>query len=708
MTADSERIETEIAHILFMDMVAYTRHSMEEQARLVLEMRELVRTLQEFQRAERRKELISLDLGDGLALVFFKDPIAPVQCAVELARALCSRPHLRLRMGIHSGPVNRYVDINGKENVSGNGINLAQRVMDCGEAGHILLSRNCADFLAQFETWASCIHDIGEYRVKHDQPVHLFNLYIHEPGVEIGNPRPPEKNRLPEGSAVTASTAIGRAFLAVPPLAPSEKRLRVALLYKRHAQPDGRLLELLEEQLTQRGHEVFIDRHMQVGLTWFQEVERQIRSADAVIPLISEASMRSDMLAKEIQIAHEAAQAQAGKPHILPVRLTYTGELPYELETRLKPIQYALWESPGDDERLVTELLQALENPQAPASPPKLEPVGGAVPLDSAFYIVRPTDHEFMEAVGRRDSIVLVKGARQMGKTSLLARGLQQARVAGSKVILTDFQTLNAQHLASAEALFLTLAEMIADQLDLETPPAEMWVASRGPNMNLERYLRRAVLGTIAEPIVWGLDEVDRLFTCAYGSEVFGLFRSWHNRRSLDPTGPWSRLTLAIAYATEAHLFITDMNQSPFNVGTRLTLDDFTQEQVAELNRRYGNPLQTSEEVSQFYALVSGQPYLVRRGMDDMVTHHIPFAHFASNADRDEGLFGDHLRRILMSLSQDQVLVDAMRSVLRDEGCPTPESFYGLRSAGIVRGDTARDCRPRCQLYASYLARHLL
>src|SRR5204863_6992379 len=105
--------------------------------------------------------------------------------------------------------------------------------------------------------------------------------------------------------------------------------------------------------------------------------------------------------------------------------------------------------------------------------------------------------------------------------------------------------------------------------------------------LNFRLYMRREVLGRLETHLVWGLDEVDRLFSCPFASEVFGLFRSWHNERALDPAGPWSRLTLAMSYATEAHLFITDLNQSPFNVGTALALRDFTAEQVGELNQRY-------------------------------------------------------------------------------------------------------------------------
>src|SRR5206468_3732897 len=155
----------------------------------------------------------------------------------------------------------------------------------------------------------------------------------------------------------------------------------------------------------------------------------------------------------------------------------------------------------------------------------------------------------FHAAIARRDSIVLVKGARQVGKTSLLARGLQRARQAGSQVVLTHFQVFNAAHLESAETLLFALAETIAEQLDMDVPPADVWDARRGPNPSFRRYLRREVLGKLSTPLVWGLDEVDRLFSCPFGGEIFGLFRSWHDERALEPGGPWANLTLAMAYS---------------------------------------------------------------------------------------------------------------------------------------------------------------
>jgi hypothetical protein len=472
-------------------------------------------------------------------------------------------------------------------------------------------------------------------------------------------------------------------------------------------EPEEHLLDLLETALQERGHHVFVDRHLEVGMAWAQEIDRQIRAADAVIPLLSAASIRSEMLAHEVETAHEAAQQQRGRPRLLPVRVGFTGALPETLAAILDPIEYALWENRSDDEPLLERIDSALRSPPPAPAPERLEPVGGAVPLDSAFYVVRPQDELFRAAIARGDSIVLVKGARQMGKTSLLARGLQQARQQGARVIRTDLQKLNAAHLESPNTLFLTLAVAIADQLDLEVCPEEIWHARRGPSENFERFWRRECLRTSDAPIVWGLDEVDRLFSCNFASEVFGLFRAWHNERALEPEGPWRRLTMAIAYATEAHLFISDVNQSPFNVGTRLALEDFTLDQVADLNGRYGSPLRDEVERSRFVRLLGGHPYLVRRGLHEMVTAPMDLPAFEAQADQDEGIYGDHLRRILVLLARDEALCGVVRGVLRGEPCPTADSFYRLRSAGVMGGASARDARLRCRLYESYLSRHL-
>ncbi|HLE63661.1 MAG TPA: serine/threonine-protein kinase [Pyrinomonadaceae bacterium] len=356
-----------------------------------------------------------------------------------------------------------------------------------------------------------------------------------------------------------------------------------------------------------------------------------------------------------------------------------------------------------------SDLLTPLPTPTSGAGvSAEFKHTSGAVPLNSNFYIVRDTDEDFLQAIERRDSIVLVKGARQMGKTSLLARGLQQARLAGTAVVLTDFQKLNAEHLETIENFFLALCEMIYDQLDVDTEPQDAWSSRRGASINFERYIRRVVLKQIGSPLVWAMDEVDRLLTCKFGSEVFGLFRSWHNERSLDPASPWENLTLAIVYATEPHLFITDPNQSPFNVGTKLELKDFTVEQAAELNERYSSPLKDQAEVLSYCSLLGGHPYLVHSGIFEIKRRSLSLPEFEALADQDDGPFGDHLRRILVLLARDPALTEAMREVLRGKPCPTTDSFYRLHSTGLVSGHSAREAKLRCPLYAKYLERHLL
>ena len=342
-----------------------------------------------------------------------------------------------------------------------------------------------------------------------------------------------------------------------------------------------------------------------------------------------------------------------------------------------------------------------------PDSTPDPEPPGGAVALESPLYISRPTDEEFFKAIFRHDSIVLVKGARQVGKTSLLARGLQKARNHNAKVVLVDFQQFSASTFETQKQLLLAIAESIAYQLDLTCEPVHDWRDDLSPSINFERYFRREVFTQTRSQLVWGLDEVDRLFGLNYASDIFGLFRSWHNQRALNPQGPWQRLTLAIAYATEAHLFITDLNQSPFNVGTRLTLEDFTLDQTMELNKRYGEPLQHQSELAQFHRFLGGQPYLTQRAFYAMVKNRTSLETILDMGNRDEGLFGDHLKRMLVSLEQTPALLEELRCFLRSNEKLKGDTLSRLRSSGILSNDLSSEPNLRCELYAAYLKRHL-
>src|SRR6476661_5911199 len=184
-----KEIELEIAHVLFIDIVAYSKLSIDEQHARIKELNEVVRSSEQFRKAEAANRILKIPAGDGMALVFYKSPEEPAQCAFEISRALKERPRLQIRMGIHSGPVSGVVDVNEQTNVAGPGINMARRVMDCGDAGHILLSHHVAEDLAEYQRWRPFLHDIGTFEVKHAARVSITNLYSEE----IGNPRPPSK-----------------------------------------------------------------------------------------------------------------------------------------------------------------------------------------------------------------------------------------------------------------------------------------------------------------------------------------------------------------------------------------------------------------------------------------------------------------------------------------------------------------------------------
>jgi len=190
MSAEVKKeIELEIAHVLFIDTVGYSKLLIDDQRELQQQLNQIVRSTEQFRAAEAAGKLVRLPTGDGMALVFFTSPAAPVQCALEISDALQNHPQLRLRMGINTGPVGGVADVNDKSNIAGVGINMAQRVMAIGDAGHILLSKRAAEDLAQYRQWEPNLHDLGEVEVKHGVKISLVNLYTDK----LGNPRLPEK-----------------------------------------------------------------------------------------------------------------------------------------------------------------------------------------------------------------------------------------------------------------------------------------------------------------------------------------------------------------------------------------------------------------------------------------------------------------------------------------------------------------------------------
>src|ERR1700726_2296761 len=196
-TEVKKEIQLESAHVLFIDIVGYSKLSINDQRAEIEELTQAVRASEQVQNAEAAARLIKIPTGDGMALVFYKSPEEPVECALEITRSLKEHPKIRLRMGAHSGPVSGVIDVNRQANLAGAGLNMAQRVMDCGDAGHILLSKRVADDLGEYEHWRPLLHDLGECEVKHGMRVSIVNLCTDD----LGNPAVPEKLKAARAAA---------------------------------------------------------------------------------------------------------------------------------------------------------------------------------------------------------------------------------------------------------------------------------------------------------------------------------------------------------------------------------------------------------------------------------------------------------------------------------------------------------------------------
>jgi TolB-like protein/class 3 adenylate cyclase len=232
MAAETQKeIQLEIAHVLFIDTVGYSKLSINEQRAVVDELTQIVRATEQFQKAEATERLIKISTGDGMALVFYTSPEAPVRCAMELSRALKDHPRLRLRMGIHSGPVSGVVDVTGRTNLAGAGLNLAQRVMNCGDAGPILVSKHVAEDLEEYDEWRPLLHELGECEVKHGVRISVANLYTEE----LGNPAIPERLKAARAAAAAKRKRTAFRWVSVGVLALLAAIAGIGFLFFRYA-----------------------------------------------------------------------------------------------------------------------------------------------------------------------------------------------------------------------------------------------------------------------------------------------------------------------------------------------------------------------------------------------------------------------------------------------------------------------------------------
>jgi hypothetical protein len=510
---------------------------------------------------------------------------------------------------------------------------------------------------------------------------------------------------------------------------------RVFISY-RHVEPDERIARGLEHALSLAGHAVFLDTKIEIGSAWGAAIEALIRSAQFFIVLLSAESIRSDMVRCEVKLAHE--RFLQGQLRILPVRVAFEDALPYQLAAPLDPLHYALWREGGSIEAIASRILRVVVGGEAldpagwaggeetdtrikalfdlteargvplPEVDPRilaLGPESGAIRWDSPFYVLRETDLEMERQLKRHGDTTIIKGARQMGKSSLLTRAGLLARNNGWAMSYIDFQQIDSGRLASLDHLLRYLGGRIGRDCHTSRKIQDYWDDGLGPKDNLTDFIEDGVLARDAQTVVLLLDETDRVFGCDYRDDFFATLRFWHNRRATHPV--WQHFNLVLAHSTEPAMWIQDINQSPFNVGVTLRLRDFTAGEVRDLNTRYRGPLRTDEEVGRLHALVGGQPYLTRQSLYSMASRKASFAELERAALDSAGPFGDHLRRLIWLLQHAPELKRAVLQVLHDGRCESEAHFQRLLAAGIVVGPVREQAGLRCRLYEQYFQKHL-
>ncbi|MEM7031599.1 MAG: serine/threonine-protein kinase [Chloroflexota bacterium] len=328
-----------------------------------------------------------------------------------------------------------------------------------------------------------------------------------------------------------------------------------------------------------------------------------------------------------------------------------------------------------------------------------LEAPGGVVKLRDKFYIDREADQQLKREITRLGTTTTIRAPRQMGKSSLMVRGLQYAREQGAKIITLDLQRVDAEALESLDSFLQYLAKFIIRKLRLDLNEVDQaWQGALGSQDKLTYLMEDYVLPEVDGTLILALDEVDRLLSTSFHTSFFALLRSWHNSRAFDEI--WDSLNLILVIATEPYLLIDDVNQSPFNVGLQISLDDFNDTQIHTLNKKHGSPL-ADAEITNFMALLGGHPFLTRKALYQMVSERINWDTLSHNAASEQGPFGEHLRRHHWLLNDEPHLQASLKEIIQTHETKSPMGLFRLLQAGLIKGSGERyTCR--CDLYRLY------
>jgi len=510
---------------------------------------------------------------------------------------------------------------------------------------------------------------------------------------------------------------------------------RIFISYTRDNHSDAQLASELFATLAAAGHNVFQDRaSLRVGHRWARQIQEHLEFCDYLVLLLSEAAAYSEMVAEEVRIAKQAQEARGVRNGILPVRVAYEGDPPYNLSAALAEIQYASWDSSADTTRLIQEILTAVLSPSSethhgiswgkaailpggtgmpPGKPmaacnliAPLEQAGGAMP-DSPYYVRRHADALVEPERLTPAFALLIRGPRQVGKSSLLARILDNARRASHAVVAIDLQRFSYPTRADPERLLLEFCSEIEYQLTLPATVDAYWESNvrRDVSNRANRYVQSEVLPKLdGRKLVIGIDECDTLLGQASARMFFPLLRSWVNQARGRNPPCWAPFNLVMVVGTEPAMLIPDVTQSPFNVADPIELEDFSSSEVDELHSRYGHPLQADPLKRAFYEFLHGHPFLTRLALNQIAEQRWVYHPEDLQADSESGLFGDHLRTLLTRVCS-AGLADSLRDLLGGRVC-SHDHRRRLIEGGIVAERMGRVVA-RNRLYHCYFARVL-
>jgi serine/threonine-protein kinase len=536
-----------------------------------------------------------------------------------------------------------------------------------------------------------------------------------------------------------------------PPALPLDKAVVVGkrvFISHRAQEPDFSLAVQLCEALKASGHQAFMATVEANSPTTplsqedcFAHIDTELKQCDYFLLLLSPQAAVSEMVIEELRRAKELRDSPSNqKLVVLPIRVNcpLSAPLNHDLRSYLQGIGQREWASPADTLTLIQEILSLLAqeetgdwglgNRENESLSPTLQPLvssedlplpvaepelpSGQVRLASAFYVERVPDEALCyKAILQPGALIRIKAPRQMGKTSLMARILYQAKEQGYRTVPLSFQHADTAVFRNLNELLQWFCARITRKLRLPYQVDDHWTDTYGSKDNCTAYFEDCLLSQTDQPLVLGLDEVDRVFKYPeIADDFFALLRAWYEEAGYGDLDSdlWAKLRLVVVHSTEVYVPL-DINQSPFNVGLPIELSEFSPEQVWDLAQRHGLNWRLTQEVEQLMKMVGGHPYLVRVALYHLAQQQLTLAQLVTIAATEAGIYGDHLRRHLWNLQQHPELAAAFSKVVKTSEPVELESVlaFKLHSLGLVQLQR-NEVRPRFELYRQYFRDRLL